>query len=340
MSKTKSTTSKPGVRFRGYASPNYTMVPDELFDEQLPDLSGGELKALLYIMRRTFGFKKPSDDISLSQICDGITTRDGRTLDRGTGLSRSTAQVAIKGLVDKNLITATRRYSAERGYEATTYCLNLVSTPYTENRSSPGPKIDPALDRKSVIQETVGQYTDQQETAIHSKKTDSSVFPSKDQDARLSTSLRSRATVDNGRVGEASPPPPSEPASYERLRTVARSISSGRSPRPTSRGGEAGRSRQPKAPYIEATITDFSGLILNDPDHARANVTRAIRLWQSSGMDEERFVQEVIYPARSLTQQAGDIKKRAGDGSGRRNKAPYFFAVVEDLLGLREGRGA
>ena len=89
MSKTKSTTSKPGVRFRGYASPNYTMVPDELFDEQLPDLSGGELKALLYIMRRTFGFKKPSDDISLIQICDGITTRDGRTLDRGGANDRT-----------------------------------------------------------------------------------------------------------------------------------------------------------------------------------------------------------------------------------------------------------
>jgi len=28
--------------YQGYASPNYTPVPDELFDEQLPDLSGSE----------------------------------------------------------------------------------------------------------------------------------------------------------------------------------------------------------------------------------------------------------------------------------------------------------
>ena len=43
--------------FRGFRSPSYTQVPDELFDELLVELSGGELKVLLYIIRRTFGFK-------------------------------------------------------------------------------------------------------------------------------------------------------------------------------------------------------------------------------------------------------------------------------------------
>jgi hypothetical protein len=60
--------------FRGYSKPNYTPVPDELFDEQLPDLSGAELKVLLYIIRRTFGFKKERDNISLNQLLHGITT--------------------------------------------------------------------------------------------------------------------------------------------------------------------------------------------------------------------------------------------------------------------------
>jgi Bacteriophage replication protein O len=76
--------------FRGYAGPNYTPVPDELFDEQLPDLSGAELKVLLYVIRRTFGFKRESDNISLSQMLNGLRTRDGRVLDRGVGLSKKT----------------------------------------------------------------------------------------------------------------------------------------------------------------------------------------------------------------------------------------------------------
>ena len=44
--------------FRGFDSPNYTQVPDILFDERMAHLSGAELKVLLYIIRRTFGFKK------------------------------------------------------------------------------------------------------------------------------------------------------------------------------------------------------------------------------------------------------------------------------------------
>src|SRR5205085_4061673 len=90
--------------FQGYSSPNYTPVPDELFDEQLPDLSGAELKALLYIIRRTFGFKKESDNISLSQMLHGITTRDGRQLDRGVGLSKKTLLQALRSLEDQNII--------------------------------------------------------------------------------------------------------------------------------------------------------------------------------------------------------------------------------------------
>jgi hypothetical protein len=90
------TTTTPTTRFRGFHSPNYTPVPDELFDELLSILSGAELKVLLYIVRRTFGFKKLHERISLSQIRRGITTRDGRVLDRGTGLSLSAAQDAIK----------------------------------------------------------------------------------------------------------------------------------------------------------------------------------------------------------------------------------------------------
>src|SRR5947209_18974009 len=84
--------------FTGYASPNYTPVPDQLFDEHLCFLSGAELKVLLYIIRRTFGFKKDSDTISLSQMLGGIERRDGTVLDRGVGLSKKTLLQALRDL--------------------------------------------------------------------------------------------------------------------------------------------------------------------------------------------------------------------------------------------------
>jgi hypothetical protein len=145
------------LRFKGFLSPRYTQVPDELFDDLMAHLSGAELKVLLYIIRRTFGFKKDSDNISLRQICHGIKTREGEILDKGTGLSLSTVQIALKGLLEKNCVITERNRSKEKGDEPTTYSLNML--PYTENRQGGIPKIGKGGYRKSVTQETVLQQT-------------------------------------------------------------------------------------------------------------------------------------------------------------------------------------
>jgi hypothetical protein len=154
--------------FKGYSKPNYTPVPDELFDEQLPDLSGAELKVLLYIIRRTFGFKKESDNISLNQLLHGITTKEDVVLDRGTGLSKKTLLETLKNLVEKNLIISERRRSKEKGDEPTTYRLNIVgsreknttprgvkSTPGGGVKSTPGPSDKNYTTQDTVIQKTV-----------------------------------------------------------------------------------------------------------------------------------------------------------------------------------------
>src|SRR5947209_704735 len=124
-------------QFRGYAGPNYTPVPDELFDEQLPELSGAELKVLLYVIRRTFGFKRESDNISLSQMLNGLRSRDGRQLDRGVGLTKKTLLLAIKSLEERNIIFTERRRSVERGDEPTSYRLNIANASIQEKSTPP-----------------------------------------------------------------------------------------------------------------------------------------------------------------------------------------------------------
>jgi Bacteriophage replication protein O len=157
--------------FRGYSKPNYTPVPDELFDEQLPDLSGAELKVLLYIIRRTFGFKKESDNISLHQLLHGITTKEDVVLDRGTGLSKKTLLDTIRNLIEKNLILSERRRSKEKGDEPTTYRLNIIGET-TENTNTPrGVKSTPGGGVKSTPHPSDKNYTTQetvlQETVIN-----------------------------------------------------------------------------------------------------------------------------------------------------------------------------
>src|SRR5882762_10294956 len=117
------------INFKGFISPRYTQVPDELFDDLMSHLSGAELKVLLYIIRRTFGFKKDSDNISLSQMLGGVRTRDGRQLDRGVGLSKKTLLQALRSLEDQNIIQTQRRQSIEKGNEPTAYRLNVLQRP-------------------------------------------------------------------------------------------------------------------------------------------------------------------------------------------------------------------
>jgi hypothetical protein len=162
-----SKTSASAISFQGFVSPRYTQVPDELFDELMAHLSGAELKVLLYIIRRTFGFKKDTDTISLNQICRGITTRNGEVLDWGTGLSQNAVLTALKGLTDKNAIVAIRNSSKEKGHEPTTYSLNIV--PFLKNNRPPSSKNEEALPQKSGIQETVLQETEIQHRNSRSK---------------------------------------------------------------------------------------------------------------------------------------------------------------------------
>ena len=82
---------QPFEPFSGFSNPNYTQVPDELFDVLMPQLSDIELRVLMYIVRRTFGFKKSADNISLKQIVEGIRGKDGLPLDRGAGVSKPSA---------------------------------------------------------------------------------------------------------------------------------------------------------------------------------------------------------------------------------------------------------
>ena len=102
-------------RFKGFASHNTTPTPDDLFDRFLAVLTGGELKVLLYIVRRTFGFKKRADTISLSQLAEGIKNKNGKQLDRGTGLALMAVKAAVKSLEQRGLITVSRA-KEENGY--------------------------------------------------------------------------------------------------------------------------------------------------------------------------------------------------------------------------------
>lgn len=86
-------------------TPNHTQIPNHYLDKVMPFLSGAEWKCLSYIARRTYGFQKRTDKISLTQFQKGIKTRSGEQLDYGSGIkSRTTVLKALDRLVSIGLI--------------------------------------------------------------------------------------------------------------------------------------------------------------------------------------------------------------------------------------------
>jgi hypothetical protein len=157
-------TNKPYNNFHGFDLPTTTPVPDQVFDVLMDDLTGSELKVLLYICRRTFGFKKNSDDISLRQLVHGITTKDGKVLDRGTGLGKTSVVRAVQSLQVKEIIVCNRNRSLEKGDEANTYSLNFL--PVYQNGTRGGTKMEHARVPKQDTQQTVLQETEEQHDVV------------------------------------------------------------------------------------------------------------------------------------------------------------------------------
>lgn len=87
--------------------PAYTQAPNELFDKWTSILGQAELRVYLIIIRKTFGWHKTKDRISLSQL---------ETL---TGLHRSNITKAIKSLLERGIIK--KEIIGEVGRQETTY---------------------------------------------------------------------------------------------------------------------------------------------------------------------------------------------------------------------------
>jgi len=73
------------------AKPNFTQVPNFIFD-LMGQLSSSELVVLLFICRKTYGWHKVKDNISLSQMIEG------------TGLSKPTVVYSLKSLLIKGIL--------------------------------------------------------------------------------------------------------------------------------------------------------------------------------------------------------------------------------------------
>lgn len=77
---------------RGYDAPGVTMTPNRLFDEHMALMSESELKVVLCAVRKTLGWHKQIDAISLSQF------------EKMTGLSRQAVITGIASAISRGVL--------------------------------------------------------------------------------------------------------------------------------------------------------------------------------------------------------------------------------------------
>lgn len=91
----------------------WTAIPNFYFDFELPQLPLPDRSTLTYILRRTYGWNKREDPISLHQFVHGKRV-NGRLLDYGAGLSLAQVKRSLKSLEERGYIRR-RRVDDPRG---------------------------------------------------------------------------------------------------------------------------------------------------------------------------------------------------------------------------------
>lgn len=89
--------------------PNFTQIPNVVFDHWMAILTPAEFKVLLCICRKTFGWHKEKDRISLKQIADL------------TGLSRQSVINNIENLIAAGLVVKFKKKDSLTGDEPNCY---------------------------------------------------------------------------------------------------------------------------------------------------------------------------------------------------------------------------
>jgi hypothetical protein len=116
------------ARFPGYAAGRRIRLPLLVFDRLLSELSGAELKVLLYVLRHTFCLGSPDEIMPMARLVEN------------TGLSLRHTRLAVTGLAGRGVILVQHRQDPERGKLASRFGVRVIgeAQPFSAIPATPG----------------------------------------------------------------------------------------------------------------------------------------------------------------------------------------------------------
>lgn len=178
----------------GYRQPSYTQTPNELFDEQMREMDDSELRIMLVTIRKTLGYHKKSDPISLTQYQEL------------SGLSRPGVLAGLRKCIAKGLIreVATRGRRGVKAYELVFEedTTSKVSLPVEENTDVTSKLSLPELVNSVYPQKKIDKRNKDKEKNLSSSETiedESTRHQTRDEEQHDKSALKesSKVTVPN-----------------------------------------------------------------------------------------------------------------------------------------------
>jgi len=312
--------------FAGVETLNGTQIPDAYFDEVMAPLGPSAFTVLMYVARRTFGFKRHSDQISLDQICHGIVTtavrdadgavvKPARRLDHGTGLAKSTVVRALDRLIAAGLLRKRHNTDPRRGQLANTYGIVFKDA----SAATPTTPASPPLPDKGTVprQEADTSPVPHEDTPCRAI----AQAPVRERDTQQTVvTTNSRRQTDTSKRGaratrRGQPLDANDSTVFTRETSIIA---------PLLTETQAG----PDASPLRERVARLAGEFGDDAPHA--SWTRVLNMQRAAGLDSDALL-ALLDEADAITRaQAPAITKRGRGGAIIR--MPYLLATFRGLV--------
>jgi len=317
--------------FAGVETLNGTQIPDAYFDEVMAPLGPSAFTVLMYVARRTFGFKRHSDQISLDQIsldqiCHGIVTtavrdadgavvKPARRLDHGTGLAKSTVVRVIDRLIAAGLLRKRHNTDPRRGQLANTYGIVFKDA----SAATPTTPASPLLPDKRTVprQEADTSPVPHEDTPCRAI----AQAPVRERDTQQTVvTTNSRRQTDTSKRGaratrRGQPLDANDSTVFTRETSIIA---------PLLTETQAG----PDASPLRERVARLAGEFGDDAPHA--SWTRVLNMQRAAGLDSDALL-ALLDEADAITRaQAPAITKRGRGGAIIR--MPYLLATFRGLV--------
>jgi hypothetical protein len=334
-------TRDPAPSFPGFDRPeaNWFRMPNSWTDITADISSIAELKVVEYILRHTWGYAEYDlkKHITIDEFVRGRHRQEGGRLDRGTGLSERAVYDGLRKAVTDGLIEE-EIDDSDRGRVKKWYCLRM------RGEAENGPNLGMLQSLQSGVQSlhpplqtlhpNPAEFAPRSKTDTLERQDEESVSNSRidhrpllnEDDAATGSPGRVPASADGSVLDRTSGTAGEQPRRGEGIGTRVRRARPARIAQ-----------QEPDYQVIQAYIADFARE-MNDRASLRVSTARAYNLYRRAALPRDEFLEQ-LYAARAIVNERTPAITSTGEpgplGTPVKHRVAYYFAVLEDLLGLR-----